>query len=456
MANQGKAEAAAQSGDEPTLHRSIGPTQMALYGLGSMLGAGVYGLMGKAAGQVGNAVWLAFVVALVAALLTALSYASLGSRYPRAAGAAYVTQRAYGFPLLSFMVGLALVCSGLTSIATQSRVFAANLIELVGLDGLPVAWLALGFLLIMAGIVFRGIRESMWVNVLCTIVEASGLILVVAVGFSYWGSVDYFETPAAPGDDHVILIVMQGAVLAFFAFIGFEDMYNVAEEVRDPQRTIPLGLITAMVAAAILYIAVAITAVSVVPWQELGTAPGPITEVVSRAAPIIPPILFTGITLFAVANTGLVNFVTASRLLYGMGRQGLLPAFFGRVHSDRRTPHIAILVLFLILVPLALAGTISELASATVLLLLSVFAVVNGSLFVLKGRKSEEPGKFEIPRFVPALGVLVCVVLIAVRVSTGDWRAPAIAGGLLLGCLVIYLAMRSHTLPAGGKVEHDR
>lgn len=456
MANQGKAEAAAQSGDEPTLHRSIGPTQMALYGLGSMLGAGVYGLMGKAAGQVGNAVWLAFVVALVAALLTALSYASLGSRYPRAAGAAYVTQRAYGFPLLSFMVGLALVCSGLTSIATQSRVFAANLIELVGLDGLPVAWLALGFLLIMAGIVFRGIRESMWVNVLCTIVEASGLILVVAVGFSYWGSVDYFETPAAPGDDQVILIVMQGAVLAFFAFIGFEDMYNVAEEVRDPQRTIPLGLITAMVAAAILYIAVAITAVSVVPWQELGTAPGPITEVVSRAAPIIPPILFTGITLFAVANTGLVNFVTASRLLYGMGRQGLLPAFFSRVHSDRRTPHIAILVLFLILVPLALAGTIAELASATVLLLLSVFAVVNGSLFVLKGRKSEEPGKFEIPRFVPALGVIVCVVLISVRVSTGDWRAPAIAGGLLLGCFVIYLAMRSHTLPAAGKIEHDR
>ncbi len=456
MANQGKAEAAAQSGDEPTLHRSIGPTQMALYGLGSMLGAGIYGLMGKAAGQVGNAVWLAFVVALVAALLTALSYASLGSRYPRAAGAAYVTQRAYGFPLLSFMVGLALVCSGLTSIATQSRVFAANLIELVGLDGLPVAWLALGFLLIMAGIVFRGIRESMWVNVLCTIVEASGLILVVAVGFSYWGSVDYFETPAAPGDDHVILIVMQGAVLAFFAFIGFEDMYNVAEEVRDPQRTIPLGLIAAMVAAAILYIAVAITAVSVVPWQELGTVPGPITEVVARAAPIIPPILFTGITLFAVANTGLVNFITASRLLYGMGRQGLLPAFFGRVHNDRRTPHIAILVLFLILVPLALAGTISELASATVLLLLSVFAVVNGSLFVLKGRKSEEPGKFEIPRFVPALGVIVCVVLISVRVSTGDWRAPAIAGGLLLGCLVIYLAMRSHTLPAGGKLEHDQ
>jgi len=444
-----------QAGDEPTLHRSIGPTQMALYGLGSMLGAGVYGLIGKAAGQVGNAVWLAFVVALIAALLTALSYASLGSRYPRAAGAAYVTQRAYGFPLLSFMVGLALVCSGLTSIATQSRVFAANLLELIGLDGMPVAWLALGFLMVMTGIVFRGIRESMWVNVLCTVVEAAGLILVVVVGISFWGSVDYLETPAVPGDDHAVLIVIQGAVLAFFAFIGFEDMYNVAEEVREPQRTIPIGLITAMAAAAILYIAVAITAVSVVPWQELAAAPGPITEVVSRAAPIIPPILFTGITLFAVANTGLVNFVTASRLIYGMGRQGLLPSVFGRVHHGRRTPHIAIVVLFLILVPLALSGTIAELASATVLLLLAVFTVVNGSLFVLKGRKSEQTGQFEIPRFVPALGAIVCLALIVVRVSTGDWRAPAIAGGLLLGCFAIYLAMRMHTLPVGRALEHE-
>jgi APA family basic amino acid/polyamine antiporter len=428
--------------EAPTLERSIGPFQMALYGLGSMLGAGIYGLIGKAAGEVGNAVWLAFVVALVAALLTALSYASLGSRFPRAAGAAYVTQRAYGFPLLSFMVGLALICSGLTSVATQSRVFATNLIELFGLDGLPVAGVALGFLLVMSGIVFRGIRESMWVNVLCTIVEASGLILVVAVGISYWGAVDYLETPPAPDGDLTFLIVIQGAVLAFFAFIGFEDVYNVAEEVREPQHTIPLGIITAMVLAAILYIAVAITAVSVVPWQDLSEAPGPITEVVSRAAPIIPPILFTGITLFAVANTGLVNFVTASRLLYGMARQNLLPDHLGRVHRRRRTPHIAILVLFFILVPLALMGAIAELAAASVLLLLIVFAAVNGALFILKGRKGEPTGRFEIPRIIPALGFLVCLGLIVVRVSTGDWEAPAIAGALLLASFLIYLLMR--------------
>ena len=430
------------AGKEPTLHRSVGPVQMALYGLGSMLGAGIYGLIGKAAGEVGNAVWLAFVVALVAALLTAMSYASLGSRYPRAAGAVYVAQRAYGFPLLSFMVGLALVCSGLTSVATQSRVFGANFIELLGLDGLPVAAMAVGYLMLTTGIVFRGIQEVMWVNILCTIVEIAGLLLVVAVGVSYWGTVDYLETPPANDGDQTFLVVVQGAVLAFFAFIGFEDMYNVAEEVNEPQRTIPLGLISAMLIAAVIYIAVAITAVSVVPWQELAEAPGPITEVVARAAPFIPPILFTAITIFAVANTGLVNFVTASRLLYGMSRQNLLPNHLGRVHHGRRTPHIAILVLFLILVPLALIGTIAELAAATVLLLLTVFAVVNGSLVILKGREGEEPGRFEVPRIIPALGFLVCVALIVVRVSTGDWRAPAIAGALLLGCFLIYVLMR--------------
>ena len=432
----------AAASDAPKLRRTIGTMQMALYGLGSMLGAGIYGLIGKAAGVAGTAVWLAFLVALIAALLTALSYASLGSRYPRAAGAAYVTERAYGFPLLSFMVGLALVCSGLTSIATQSQVFAANIAALFGIESLPVSLLALGFLLILTGLVFRGIRESMWVNVLCTLVEAGGLVLVILVGMSYWGSVDYFETPALPGGDHAVLLVMQGAVLAFFAFIGFEDMYNVAEEVREPERTLPLGLILAMAAAATLYIAVAVTAVSVVPWAELAEAPGPITEVIARAAPSISPIVFTAITLFAVANTALVNYITASRLIYGMARQGLLPASLGDVHATRRTPHVAIAALFLVLAPLALLGTISELAAATVLLLLLVFIVVNSALFILKGRKGEHQGRFEIPRFVPGLGVIVCFVLIAVRVASGDVVAPLLAGGLLLGALAVYVAMR--------------
>lgn len=433
--------------DRPELHRSIGPFQMALYGLGSMLGSGVYGLIGQAAGQVGNAVWLAFLVALVAALLTAFTYASLGSRYPRAGGAAYIAERAYRSPLIGFVVGLAVACSSLTSVATQSRVFAANLASFTGSGAGTATWLALGFLLLLTGLVFRGIRESMWVNVLCTCIEAGGLLLVVAVGIRYWGSVDLFETP--PPDegagDVMMLLVLQGAVLTFFSFLGFEDTLNVAEECRDPQRTVPIGLIAAMAMAAVIYVGVAITAVSVLPWRELAEAPGPLTAVMERAAPWLPPIVYGAITLFAVANTALVNYVTASRLAYGMAHQGLLPSWLGRVHVTRRTPHLAILAMFVIVTPLALVGTIGQLAAATVLLLLIVFALLNGALVLLKNREGEPRGLFEIPLVLPVLGSLVCAVLVIVRVVTGDWRAPALAGALLAGIFLLYALYRPKT-----------
>jgi amino acid transporter len=341
---------------------------------------------------------------------------------------------------LSFVVGLAVVCSGLTSVATQSRVFAANLSTLIG-ETVAITTLAFGFLLMLTGLVLRGIRESMWVNVVCTVVEATGLVLIVAVGVGYWGTADLLETPN-PNQDMLWLLVLQGSVLTFFAFIGFEDTINVAEECRNPQRTIPLGLISAMVIAAILYIAVAITAVSVVSWRELADAPGPLTAVMNRAAPEFPPIVFSTITLFAVANTALVNYVTASRLLYGMARQRLLPSALGRIHERTRTPHLAITALLTILAPLVLFGSIAHLASATVLMLLTVFAIVNGALFILKGRAGEPLGKFDVPRAVPALGAIVCSALVLVRVSWGDWRAPALAGGLMLGILVLYGLVR--------------
>jgi amino acid transporter len=202
-------------------------------------------------------------------------------------GAAYVAERAYRSPLIGFVVGLAVACSSLTSVATQSRVFAVNLASLTGGSGQTVVFLALGFLLLLTGLVLRGIRESMWVNVLCTCIEAGGLLLVVAVGISYWGSVDLLETPP-PGEaasDVMMLLVLQGAVLTFFSFLGFEDTLNVAEECRDPQRTVPIGLIAAMAMAAVIYVAVAITAVSVLPWRELAAAPGPLTAVMEKAAP---------------------------------------------------------------------------------------------------------------------------------------------------------------------------
>ncbi|WP_293681293.1 APC family permease [uncultured Phenylobacterium sp.] len=449
----GAAPPSADSEVGPQLNRTIGTAQLMLYGVGSMLGAGIYGLVGKAAGVMGGAVWMAFLVAMAAALLTGVSYASIASRYPKAGGAAYVAQRAYRTSWLSYVIGLAIVCSGLASIATQAKVVAENLNTLIGLDfGMTIAGpsaevtiLAIGFLLLVASIVYRGITESLWANAICTIVEALGLLLVIAVGMRFWGQADLLAVPTGPANPAGALTVgllLQGSILTFFSFLGFEDMLNVAEEVKRPERTIPVALIGAMILASLIYMAVSITAVSVVPWPDLAAAPGPLKLVIERAAPWFPAVGFTVITIAAVANTALVNYVMGSRLLYGMARQGLLPAVLGRVHGARRTPHVAIGALLAIVVALQFAGGIEQLASATVLLLLVVFVLVNGALIVLTRREGKIEGCFNAPILVPAAGGAICLVMIVGRVLQDDWRGPAIAGVLIAAILVLYVVTR--------------
>jgi len=319
------------------LARNIGLGALILYGIGDMVGAGIYGTIGKIAGEMGNAVWIAFVIAMVAALLTGLSYASLASRYPRAAGAAYVARRAYGRPFVAYLVGMAVTASGLTSMATASHAFTDALRPAIG--AFPGWGVILLFLAGLALLNFVGIRQSIWANAICTLVEVGGLLFVIATGARYWGSVDYL-TSAHPEIALPPAMLLSGAVLAFFAFIGFEDMLNVAEEVKDPERTMPRAMIAALVAVAILYMLIAVTAVSVVPFQQLGNAQlgAPFVQITARTAPWLPGWVFQTITLFAVANTALINFIMASRLAYGLARQGLLPAPIAVVHPRRQTP----------------------------------------------------------------------------------------------------------------------
>lgn len=437
--------------DEHTLHRSISAWQVALYGLGSMLGAGIYGLIGDAAKTLGNAIWLAFLAAMIVALLTGLSYACVGSRYPKAGGAAYVTQRALGKPWLSYVVGLCVMMSGLTSMATGAQRIAEIFLKELDLE-FPVKLAAIFIVLIVGLVIYRGIRESMWANIVCTVVEASGLIFIIAVGMRFWGGVDYLETPPqadGEGDSFLIMLILQGAVLMFFSFIGFEDVLNVSEEVKNPRRDVPLGIVGAMVTATLIYMAIAITAVSVVPWRDLATNPAPLMAVAKTAAPWFGGIdkVYFVITLLAIGNTALLNYVMGSRLLYGMSRQGLLPAILGRVHPTRRTPHVAIVVLFAIVTALILSGSVKQLAESTVLLLLMVFCVVNISLVVLKRRPGEAKGGFEVPLMVPVLGAIVCLVLIAVRIESawskeGGHVAPLVALGIVVVSLVLYRITR--------------
>jgi amino acid transporter len=433
--------------DHPTLQRTIGPVQLIFYGTGSMLGAGIYALIGRAAGLLGNAIWVAFLLSMAAALLTGLSYANLGSRYPRAAGAAYAAHRAYRRAWLTYLVGLAIVASGMASMATGSRAIGEELVRL----GLPLPeWaLALAFLFAVTFVVFWGIRESMALNILCTTIEAAGLLFVIAIGLRFWGNANLFEGPIRSDGTTAPLttaIVLSGAVLTFFSFIGFEDILNVSEECRNPETTVPIGLVGSVLIATAIYMLVAITAVSVLPSGEL--ARGNLRDVVARAAPWFPAVGFSFITIFAVANTALLNGVMGSRLLYGMGRGGLLPAAVGKVHPTRRTPHVAVAVILAMVTALMLSGQITHLASATVLLLLMVFSVVNVALVILKLKKDEPRGRFEVPIVVPLLGAGVCLTLLVSRLLARDkdgqlnLTAPAIAGALVLLILVLYVVLR--------------
>ena len=435
---------------QTALKQTIGPWQILFYGLGSMLGAGVYVLIGKAAGILGNAVWMAFIAAMIAALLTGLSYASVGSRYPKAGGAAYVTQRATRRPWLSYAVGIAVMMSGLTSMATGLQAIAENLISNCGLP-LPVKALAVLLALGLGAIIYRGIRESMWANLICTVIEVAGLLFIIVIGAKYWGGVNYMEVPPSAHGTGIagisLVVILQGAVLTFYSFIGFEDILNVSEEVKNPRRSIPFGLIGAMIGATVIYMAVAITAVSVLPWAELAKSPAPLMEVAKAAAPWFGGLdrVYFFITIFSIANTALLNYLMGSRLLYGMSNQGLLPRILGKVHAVRKTPHIAVATLFAIVTVLIIAGGVKPLAEATALLLLSVFTVVNVSLVILKRRPGEEKGGFEVPTFVPVLGAVVCLILIASRVhgavisKAGDAHiAPMVAGIIIAVSLVMY------------------
>lgn len=438
--------------DHPSLRRTLGGWQILFYGLGSMLGAGVYALIGKAAGAMGNAVWIAFGTAMIAALLTGLSYACVGSRYARAGGAAYVTHRAFGRPWLSYVVGIAVMMSGLTSMATGSQAIADNLIKAFQLT-VPPKLIAILFVLLLGGIIYRGIRESMWANIACTVIEAAGLLFIIAVGIKFWGGVNYFEAPPAPSGEGSLsaMLILQGAVLTFYSFIGFEDILNVSEEVKNPRRDIPFGLIGAMILATAIYMAVAVTAVSVIPWQQLGASTTPLMDVAMTAAPWFAGIdrLFIGITIFSIANTALLNYLMGSRLIYGMSAQGLLPPALGAIHPVRRTPHIAVGVLFAIVSILILAGGVKQLAEATVLLLLAVFIVVNIALVILMRRQGEPPGGFEIPQFVPMLAATVCAALVIARIhgalTSGEperQTAPIIAAVIIGLSMALYAALK--------------
>jgi amino acid transporter len=402
------------------LSRSLGFWALVAFGVGDILGAGIYALVGKVAAASGERAWLSFGVALVVAAFTALSYAEWGARVPRSAGEAAFLHAAFRRAWLPLLVGWMVLFSGMVSMATVSRV-CADYLSALGLQ-VPVALVVGVFLLVLTVINWRGMRHASWTNVLCTVVEIAGLGIVLVAGFLALGQERDASQAAAAAAETPLGAVLTGAALSFFALIGFEDMVNVSEEVHDPRRTVPRAIVTALAIAGSLYMLVAWLATQVVPPESLASAKAPLLEVVRRGAPAVPDGLFTAIAIFAVANTALLNYVMGSRLLYGMARYRLLPRALAHVHPVHRTPSVAILAMLVLVTAMALLGEVVSLAGTTSTLLLLVFFAVNVSLLLVKRRGDAHDGT-SVPVVVPALGALLCLLLVAFMPERSLWAA---------------------------------
>ncbi len=405
---------------EPSLHRVMGPWLLLLFIVGDILGTGIYALTGQVAKQVGGVVWLPFLVAFVVALITAFSYLELVTKYPRAAGAALYTHKAFGIHFITFIVAFAVMCSGITSASTASRAFAANLAGAFSLElgsGFGITAVGLGFMALVAAVNFRGVGESVKANVVLTCVELTGLLMIICIGAWAIGTgqgdvsrVMQFKASADGGS--AFWSVIAGTSLAFFAMVGFEDSVNMAEECKEPSRIFPKVLLGGLVITGVIYVLVSISAITLVSPEKLAEGETPLLQVVQAGAPGFPVELFGFITMFAVANSALINMLMASRLVYGMSREGVLPAVLGKVHAARRTPYVAIGFTTLLAFGLiTFVGEVPALGGTTALLLLVVFTVVNIAVLVL--RKDKVGHKhFHTPTVLPVLGAACCAFLV--------------------------------------------
>jgi len=435
---EGEHHSGESSEEEGGLRRILSPRVLTLFILGDILGTGIYVLAGDVAGEVGGAIWVPLMVAVTLAFLTAFSYSELVTKYPQAAGAALYVDKAFGVPLVTFLVAFAVVMSGVTSASAAASAFGTDYLSVF--IELPVLVVALVFITLIAAINFRGISESSKTNAVFTVIEASGLLLIIVIGIITLisGDGDPGRAMEFKQGANIPLAILAGATLAFYALIGFEDSVNVAEETKDPIRVYPKALFRGLTAAAIIYFLVAFTASMVVDTGRLAGSDAPLLEVVEVSDFPIPLEVFSLVALIAITNTALLNMVMASRLTYGMARRGIIPSVLSRVHEGRRTPLIAIVLTTLLAFVLIITGDLEVLAATTVALLLGTFAMVNISCLVARQRSPVDHDHFKAPTIFPVLGAIACLVLLTQQEAAVYQRA----GILLLIGLVLWVVNR--------------
>lgn len=395
------------------LKRSLGYPLLTLYGLGTILGAGIYVLIGKVAATSGIYAPIAFVVAAILAGFSGYCYAALSSRYPRSAGEAAYVQAAFSFASLSTVVGWMVILTGVVSAATIANGFVGYLNIFVPIP----EFFSISFLiLLLAVIACWGVTESVSLAAVVTLIELSGLLLVLILAGDVLGDLpERYPELIPPMEGAVWFGILLGAFLAFYAFIGFEDMVNMAEEVKQPETTLPKAIIAALVISSLLYGLIALVAVLALPLETLQASNAPMADILDQHSNQAG-IVISLISLVAVVNGALVQIIMGARVVYGMGRQGLAPKVLGQVHPRFKTPVIATLLISFVVWLLAVALPLTTLAKITSFIVILVFLLVNISLIVILKREEKLPeGARPVALWVPWFASVMCILFLSVQ-----------------------------------------
>ena len=388
----------------PRLVRSLTLTHAVLYGLGVTIGAGIYVLVGIAAGRSGMHAPLAFLAAAIAMAFSAASFAELGTRMPVSASEAAYVKAAFRREWLSLGVGLLVVVTAMVSAATIS-VGSAGYVSIF--IPLPLPWIISGLVMAMGIVACLATVHSVTFAGIMTIIEAGGLVLIVAAGLGHGTDVvtRLPEMLPSPGDRTAWIGVAGTALIAVFAFTGFEHLVNVAEELKEPSRTLPRALFLTLGLTALLYALVVWIAVVAVPPQELARSSAPLALVFERLTGM-PLVSMSAIAVVATLNGLIVHMIMIARVIYGLADQGNLPRGLTKLNSVTHTPILATAIGVFAILVLALAVPLAGLADLTARLTLVVFCLVNLALIVIKHRNdTPPPGVFMCPRWVPFAGL---------------------------------------------------
>ncbi|MEV7397672.1 APC family permease [Aeromicrobium sp. NPDC092404] len=396
------------------LTRSVTGRLLFFYVLGDVLGSGIYALIGIMAFEVGGAFWLSFVVGVTIALMTGFAYAELITKYPQAAGASLYVHKAFGKRPVTFIVTFSLLAATISAAGALSLTFGGEYFEAF-IEDVPPTLVAVVFIVLLSLLNFRGISESVWANLVMTLIESAGLLIILIIGAVVLGKGDAdLSQPFELNDGNPALVVLGGAAIAFFAMTGFENAANLAEETRNPSKVFPKALLGGMALAGALYLLIAFIASMVAPIKDLAADEGEggnLLTVVEAGPIAIPAIVFSGIALIAVTNTTLASLVAQSRIMYGMARQGVMPRIFARTHATRRTPWVSILFTAMLVIILLITTDIGTLADVTVLFLITVYGMVCLSALVLR-RQPVKHDHYTAPTWILVLGIASNIALL--------------------------------------------